>query len=323
MIPEPGATGAGYAKMAARADIRIGTSGWTYKGWRGEFYPKGLPQKRELAYASRQCNALEINGTFYGMQRPAAFAVWAEAVPEDFVFAVKGSRYITHMLKLKDVETAVANFFASGPLALGEKLGPILWQFPPQLRFNAERFEAFFKLLPRDTEAAARIGRKHDHRLKAPAYLRPGRKRPVRHAVEIRHDSFRDEAFIALLRRYDIALVCADTVDWPLLMDLTTDFVYCRLHGSRELYNSGYTSDELDDWADRVERWASGRTMTDGEFITPVVRDHRRREVFLFFDNTDKLKAPGDARGLMRRLGIERETGDGRSYQDRDRRLGL
>ncbi len=289
----------------ARANIRIGTSGWTYKGWRGKFYPKDLPIKRQLSFAAARFNALEINGTFYGMQRPAAFEAWSEAVPDGFVFALKGSRYITHMLKLKGVETAVANFFASGPLALGEKLGPILWQFPPQLRFDAERFEDFFRLLPHDTLEAARIGRRHDHRLKAPAYLRPDRRRPVRHAVEIRHESFRDEAFIALLRRYDIALVCADTVDWPLLMDLTADFVYCRLHGSRELYNSGYTRHELDTWAARVEHWSSGRPMTDGEFVAPVVRDRKRREVFLFFDNTDKLKAPGDAKGLMRRLGIE------------------
>jgi uncharacterized protein YecE (DUF72 family) len=309
--------------MAQRADIRIGVSGWTYKPWRAHFYPKGLPHKAELAYAGRQFNAIEINGTFYGMQRPAAFAAWAAAVPADTVFAVKGSRYITHMLKLKGVTTAVANFFASGPLALGEKLGPILWQFPPQLRFDAERFDAFFKLLPRNTMEAAWIGCRHDHRLRARAYLRPGRERPVRHAVEIRHESFRDAAFIALLRRYGIALVCADTVDWPLLMDLTADFVYCRLHGSRELYNSGYTDAELDTWAARIERWSRGRPMTDGQFVTPAVRDNKRREVFLFFDNTDKLKAPGDAKNLMRRLAVEREADVGGNDKDRDRRLGL
>jgi uncharacterized protein YecE (DUF72 family) len=295
--------------MAARADIRIGTSGWTYEGWRGKFYPKGLPARAQLPHAARQFNALEINGTFYGMQRPAAFAAWANAVPDGFVFAVKGSRYITHMLKLKGIETALANFFASGPLALGEKLGPILWQFPPQLRFDPARFENFLSLLPRDTVAAAATGRRHDDRLKAPAYLKPGRRRPVRHAVEIRHESFRDVAFIELLRRERVALVCADTVEWPLLMDLTADFVYCRLHGSRELYNSGYTRRELDVWAKRVEAWSTGAPMRDGAFVTPPIRDGRRRDVFLFFDNTDKLKAPGDARALMRRLGMGREEG--------------
>jgi uncharacterized protein YecE (DUF72 family) len=243
------------------------------------------------------------------MQRPAAFAAWADAAPEGFVFAVKGSRYITHMLKLRGIETALANFFASGLLALGEKLGPILWQFPPQLSFDASRFENFLSLLPRDTVAAAAAGRRHDDRLKAPAFLEPGPRRPVRHAIEIRHESFRDGAFIDLLRRYDTALVCADTVEWPLLMDLTADFVYCRLHGSRELYNSGYTDGELDVWAERIRAWSTGAPMRDGAFVTPIVRDGRRRDVFLFFDNTDKLKAPGDAKGLMRRLGVAREEG--------------
>src|SRR5690606_12760184 len=181
--------------MAPRGDIRIGVSGWTYAGWRGQFYPPGLPRRRELAYAAAHFNALEINGTFYGMQRPAAFLAWAAAVPDDFVFAVKGSRYITHMLKLRGIEAALANFFASGPLALGEKLGPLLWQFPPMLPFDSARFEAFFRLLPRDTLQAARLAERHDHRLKAPPFLDPGPGRPVRHAVEIRHEIFRDPAF--------------------------------------------------------------------------------------------------------------------------------
>lgn len=297
--------------MAKQADIRIGVSGWTYKPWRGNFYPDGLPQKSELAYAASTFNALEINGTFYGLQTPRSFESWAAAVPDGFVFAIKGSRYITHMLRLRDVRTPLANLFASGPLALGDKLGPVLWQFPPNFRFDAERIEAFFELLPHDTEAAAELARRHDKRLRAPAFLRPGKNRPLRHAMEIRHDSFRDPAFIALLRKHRVALVVADTVDWPCLMDLTADFVYCRLHGSEELYNSGYTDSQLDRWATRVEAWSRGKPMTDGEFAAKPLRDRRPRDVFLFFDNTDKLRAPGDARGLMRRLDVQWEGSEG------------
>jgi len=290
-------------------DIRIGVSGWTYRPWRGNFYPQGLVQKRELSFAASQFNALEINGTFYGLQTPKAFRSWAQAVPEGFVFAVKGSRYLTHMLRLKTPEPALANFFASGPLVLGDKLGPILWQFPARFRFDAERIEAFFRLLPRDTGEAAALARRHDRRLRAPADYGDGAVRPVRHAMEIRHESFRDPGFIALLRCYGVALVCADTVDWPLLMDVTADFVYCRLHGSVELYKSGYAPAELDAWAERVRNWTRGAA-TDGTFVCGPTADGRRRDVFVFFDNTDKLMAPGDARELMRRLDVTWTGGD-------------
>jgi uncharacterized protein YecE (DUF72 family) len=289
--------------MSELGDIRIGVSGWTYRPWRGTFYPPGVAQKRELAYAASRFNSLEINGTFYGMQTPMAFRSWAEAVPEDFVFSVKGPRYLTHMLKLKNPMTPLANFLASGPLALGAKLGPILWQFPEAFRFNPERIEAFFRLLPRDTVEAAALARRHDHRLKAPADLGNGEVRPIRHAMEIRHEGFRDPAFIDLLRQYQVALVCADTVDWPLLMDVTADFIYCRLHGSVELYNSGYSADELDIWAERLRNWAQG-SATDGNFVVGPTADGKRRDVFIYFDNTDKLMAPGDALGLMQRLNV-------------------
>src|SRR5215212_4720379 len=181
--------------------VRIGISGWTYAPWRGVFYPKGLPQKHELSYAARHFRSIEINGTFYGLQRPESFARWREETPDDFVFAIKGSRYITHMLKLRNVETPLANFIASGLLRLGPKLGPILWQFPPNFRFDAERIEAFLKLLPHDTKAAARYGRRHDDRLKAPAWLKSDERR-MRHAFEIRNETFRSRAFIDLLRKY-------------------------------------------------------------------------------------------------------------------------
>lgn len=291
--------------MARRTqgEIRIGVSGWTYAPWRGNFYPPELTQKRELDYAARQFNAIEINGTFYGMQRPSAFRHWAAAAPDGFVFAVKGPRYLTHMLRLKEPEAPLANFFASGVLAMGDKLGPILWQFPERFAFDAARVEAFLALLPHDTAAAAMLGRRHDQRLKARADYGDGKVRALRHAMEIRHESFRHPDFIALLRRYDVALVCADTVDWPRLMDVTSDFVYCRLHGSRELYRSGYADAELDAWARRVRHWVAGKA-TDGDFVTAPTADGRARDVFVFFDNTDKLMAPGDAKGLMARLAV-------------------
>ncbi len=301
---EPAAATPFLTAMSTRADIRIGVSGWTYTPWRGNFYPTGLPQKQELAFASRQFNALEINGTFYGMQVPSSFENWARTAPENFVYAVKGPRYLTHMLKLNGPEPPLANFFASGVLALGDRLGPILWQFPAIFRFDAPRLERFFALLPRTTREAARLARRHDHRLRAKPWLEIDADRPIRHAIEIRHESFRDPAFIELLRRHDIALVCADTVDWPLLMDVTAGFVYCRLHGNTELYNSRYSEAELDRWADRIRRWSSGRTQRDGNFVLPPLADGRRRDCFVFFDNTDKLQAPDNARGLMQRLAV-------------------
>ena len=280
--------------------IRIGISGWTYAGWRGKFYPKGLPQKRELEYAAKQFSSVEINGTFYRMQKPDAFGAWVQQVPDDFVFAVKGPRFITHMKQLNDVEVPLANFFASGMLRLGPKLGPILWQFSPRFRFDQTRLGAFFALLPRDTRAAARLGRKHDHRLKAPAWLK-AEERPLRHAIEIRHDSFRSRAFVDLLRKHDVALVCADTVEWPLLMDVTSDFVYCRLHGSEELYSSGYDKEALDAWAARVVAWAEGDEPADAARIGGKARK-RRRDVFVYFDNDAKVRAPLDAKGLIERV---------------------
>ncbi len=282
--------------------VRVGLSGWTYKSWRGRFYPEGLPHKRELAHVGSIFPTVEINGTFYSMQRPESFARWAELTPDGFVFAVKGPRFLTHMKRLNDPIAPLGNFIASGVLRLGPKLGPILWQLPPNFHFNPEKLEAFFRLLPRDTDAAAACGRRHDHRLKARAWLRSGtRRHKLRHALEVRHESFCVPAFIDLLRRHDVALVCADTVDWPLLMDLTTDFVYCRLHGSRELYRSGYSAAELGRWAKRIRAWRDGRPMRDGTFVGKQAKA-APRDVYVYFDNTDKLMAPRDAQALMRRL---------------------
>jgi len=283
--------------------VHIGISGWTYPPWRGTFYPKNLPQKQELSYAGRIFDSIEVNGTFYSLQRPESFTRWAEQTPENFVFAVKGSRYITHMLRLRGVETPLANFFASGLLRLGPKLGPILWQLPPNLRFDPTRLEAFFALLPRDTGAAAALARRHDARLRGRASTKAGVDRRLRHALEIRHDSFRTPAFIELLRAHEVALVCADAVSWPRLMDLTADFVYCRLHGSEELYASGYDDDALDAWAARVTAWARGGEPRYAERVIDRPAPKRRaRDVYVYFDNDAKVRAPVDAQGLKRRV---------------------
>jgi uncharacterized protein YecE (DUF72 family) len=289
--------------MAKAGQVRIGVSGWRYGGWRGVFYPEGLRQKDELRFLAEKFPTVEINGTFYSLQRPEFFEAWSDETPADFVFAVKGSRYITHMLRLTKLEMPLANFFASGVLALGPKLGPILWQFPPQFRFNAEKLEAFFKLLPRDTEEAARLARRHDARVKGRAFLKPGSKRKLRHAMEIRHDSFIVPEFIKLLRKYRIGLVCADTVEWPLLMDVTSDFVYCRLHGSEELYASGYDDDTLEIWADRVAAWAKGNEHKSGTRVIDKPAPKRAaRDVFVYFDNDAKVRAPFDAHSLIQKV---------------------
>jgi uncharacterized protein YecE (DUF72 family) len=283
--------------------VRIGISGWRYKPWRGVFYPPKLPQKNELAFASSSFDSVEINGTFYSLQRPNSFARWAAETPDGFVFAVKGPRYITHMRRLKDVATPLANFFASGVLQLGPKLGPILWQFPPNFRFDPGRIEDFFRILPRDTHSAVSLARRRDKRIVSHASFKCPVDAPLRHAMEIRHQSFVTPEFIELLRRYNIALVCADTVAWPRLMDITADFVYCRLHGSEELYVSGYDDPSLDSWAARVAAWASGREPADAERVIAADNPRKQpRDVYVYFDNDAKVRAPFDAKNLRARV---------------------
>jgi uncharacterized protein YecE (DUF72 family) len=286
--------------------ICIGVSGWRYAPWRGNFYPKKLAQSRELEYASRIFSSIELNGSFYSLQRPASYAQWAQQTPQGFVFAVKGSRYITHMLRLRNVETAMANFFASGLFEMGDKLGPFLWQFPPNMQFDAPLFEAFFKLLPRTTEAAAELALRRDKRLKGRESLEPDANRRLRHAVEVRHASFVDPAFIALLRKHRIAWVVADTPrPWPLFEDVTADFVYMRLHGATELYQSRYTDEQLDRWAECIRAWADGGQPANARLISPdAPRPRKSRDVYCYFDNTDKLHAPDNARELMAKLGL-------------------
>lgn len=275
-----------------------------YEPWRGVFYPEGLPQKKELAYAAEKFPTIEINGTFYSLQRPSSFEKWAKETPDDFVFSLKGSRYITHMQKLRDVELPLANFFASGILHLGKKLGPILWQFAPTFKFDRELIESFFRLLPRDTTHAAMLAKSHDPWMKERAFTDPTCKIKIRHAMEIRHKSFVTPEFVALLRAYQVGLVCADAVDWPRLMDVTSDFVYCRLHGSEELYASGYSDEALDEWATHIATWARGDEHPSQEKAAANIPAMQReqRDVFVYFDNDAKVRAPFDALGLTERV---------------------
>jgi uncharacterized protein YecE (DUF72 family) len=294
------------AVASTRGEVRIGISGWRYQPWRGIFYPQGLAQRSELAFASRMLPTIEINGSFYSLQRPESYAAWHAETPPGFVFAVKGSRYITHMLKLRNADAALANFFASGVLRLNEKLGPFLWQLPPQLGFDAARLDAFFAALPRDSGAALAHAERHDERVDGRAWLEIDRVRPLRHAVEIRHPTFVDPAFVALLRRHRIALVVADTAGrWPLLEDLSADFVYVRLHGDKELYASGYDDDALDRWAERIATWSAGGQVADARLASSRTAPRRaRRDVFCYFDNDVKVHAPYDAAHLAARLGV-------------------
>ena len=268
--------------------IRVGISGWRYQPWRGVFYPEGLPQRRELEYAARHFSTIEINGSFYSLQRPEYYEDWYDAAPRGFVYAVKGSRYITHMLRLKGVDKPLANFFASGVLALRDKLGPFLWQFPPMFRFDAARLERFFELLPRTTAQALALARRRDFRVKGRARLSVDAERKLRHAIEIRHQSFVDHAFLDLLRRHDIGLVVADTAGkWPKLFETTSDFVYVRLHGDIQIYTSGYTGRALEHWAGRIRGWHASR-----------------KQVYVYFDNDVKVRAPFDALDLMKKLDL-------------------
>ncbi len=283
--------------------VRIGISGWRYAPWRGVFYPPGLPQRSELAYAAAHLGSVEINGSFYSLQRPDSYRAWRADTPEGFVFSVKGPRFVTHMKKLAGVETPLANFFASGVLALGDRLGPLLWQLPPNLGFDPDRLARFFDLLPRSTAAAARLAERHDDKVpEGRALTTTDADRPLRHVLEVRHDSFVTPAFPQLLRAHDVGLVVADTAGrWPHLEDVTSDVVYVRLHGHGELYVSGYDDAQLDAWAAKVAAWATGARPPDGPRLTPPAPD-RPRDVHVYFDNDVKVRAPFDAAALAARL---------------------
>ncbi len=268
--------------------IRVGISGWNYPPWRGRFYPTGLPHRQELEYAAQRFSSIEINGTFYSLQRPDSFAAWHFETPAGFRFAVKGGRFITHMKKLKDPEQSLSNFFASGVLGLADKLGPILWQLPPNLGYDRARLAGFFAALPRTHQEAAAIGAHHDDRLTAGQVMldpqQPQQK--IQHALEVRHPSFHTPELPELLRDHQIGLVVADTAGkWPQLEEMTADFGYIRLHGADELYVSGYTEQALDAWASKISAWADDVS-----------------DIYVYFDNDVKVYSPYDALALSSRL---------------------
>ncbi|NWL76487.1 DUF72 domain-containing protein [Pseudomonas taiwanensis] len=293
----------------AVGEIRVGISGWRYAPWRGIFYPDGLPQDRELAFASRAVNSIEINGSFYALQNPVRYAHWRDDAPEDFIFAVKAPRYITHTRRLREVEQPLANFFASGLLQLGEKLGPILWQFPPSMKFDAELFAHFFDLLPRTSLAARNCASHCSERLKKSGYRDAPARATLRHAVEIRNESFVCDEFVQLLRKHKVALVIADTAGkWPYLEDLTSDFVYLRLHGDKALYASGYSEQALERWETRIRTWSAGRQPGDAHVVDEHQPKQRKsRDIYCYFDNDLKVRAPFDARRLLERLDLTRD----------------
>lgn len=289
----------------------VGVSGWSYKSWRGRFYPDELPTKRELVYLSERFNAVEVNGTFYSLQRPDTFRKWHESTPSDFLFAVKGSRFITHAKKLLDVREALANFFAQGVLLLREKLGPLLWQLPGNLRFDAERTASFLELLPRNTEEASRLATRHDERVEGRSWTRTDRRRRLRHVLEVRDPRWFCPELVRLLRRHGAALAFSHSGSWPYTEELTAGFVYARLHGEPQTYASRYGKKELDRWARRLSAWRSGDEPSDAARITDRKPPRRKsRDVYVFFDNDAEGHAPFDAERLAERIGLNPPRGD-------------
>ena len=271
--------------------VVVGISGWNYPEWRGVFYPKGLKQKLELAYLAERFPSIEVNGTFYSLKKPADFARWYAETPEDFLFAIKGSRYITHMRKLRDVQAPLANFFAQGVLGLEVKLGPILWQFPRMQKYERGRFAEFFAMLPRTRKDAAKYAAKHDDRLSGRALTHAATDGELVHTVEVRHPSFDDDDFYELLRAQNIGLVVSDSPrHWPLFTEVTRDVVFIRLHGDTELYASRYSDASLAKWAKHVREVA------------------KHADVYVYFDNDKKVYAPGDAGRLMTLLGQSKSS---------------
>lgn len=258
--------------------IRVGIGGWVFEPWRGSFYPDRLPRKQELHYASRQLSAIEINGTYYGSQRPESFARWRDETPDDFMFSVKGPRFTTNRRVLAEAAPSIERFLKSGLTQLRHKLGPINWQFLPTKAFDPADFEAFLKLLPGEADGQT-----------------------LRHVVEVRHPSFRSPEFVALVRHYRIACAIADSDTHPQIADLTAPFVYARLQGAAEAFEAGYAPEALDAWAKRAVIWSRGGTPAGLETLAPPA-ESTPRDVFVFMINGFKPKAPAAARALMARL---------------------
>lgn len=263
----------------ADARIRCGIGGWTFAPWRGTFYPKGLRQADELKYAGEHLGAIEINGTYYGTQKPESLANWRDAVPDDFKFAVKASRYCTNRRDLRETGESIAKFIGQGLVELGEKLGPILWQFMPTKKFDAEEFEGFLRMLPEKLEGL-----------------------PLRHALEVRHESFLCPEFIELARKYGAAVVCADSEKYPRISDQTADFSYSRLMCSREDIETGYSDSELDGWARTAMDWSNGKLSDGPEYIASPATLVTGRDIYMFVISGAKVKAPAAAQALMTRI---------------------
>jgi uncharacterized protein YecE (DUF72 family) len=264
----------------ATGTIRIGIGGWTYAPWRGTFYPDKLPQKRELEYASRQLTSIEVNGTFYGSQKPETFAKWHDETPDDFVFSLKAPRFATNRNVLADAGPSIARFLASGVMELKDKLGPINWQFMPTKKFDPADFEAFLGLLPKELQG-----------------------RPLRHVVEVRHDSFRSPDFIALARKHGVAVVIAGDSRYPQIADSTASFVYARIMGTHATAELGYPDAALDVWTARAQAWASGAAVDGLDCIEPRSADGKPRDVYLYVISGHKVRNPAAAMALLRRLG--------------------
>ena len=270
--------------MPQSGSIRVGIGGWTFPPWRGPFYPPGLPHARELEHASRQVTSIEINGTYYRLQKPESFAHWREETPDDFVFSLKAPRYVTNRRVLAEAGPAMERFLNSGLLELRHKLGPINWQFLPTKQYDPADFEAFLKLLPAKLDGHA-----------------------LRHAVEVRHPSFVQPAFIALLRRYGVGAVIADHPEYPALYDPTAPFIYARLQSASEAEPAGYPDAALMQWTDRARTWASGRLPAELPLLAPPSRKApARRDVFIYMINGFKPKAPAAAMALLERLPVRR-----------------
>ena len=271
--------------MTRIGTVRTGTAGWVYAPWRGTFFPEGLSQKKELSYATSRLTSIEINATFRANQKPASFARWAAEAPDGFQFAVKGPQLVTHIRRLKNCAEPLANFFASGPLAMGDRLGPFIWQLPPNLAFEPESLSEFLTLLPRDTGAYLDLAGRADTSRVEP-FLDAGKVDAIRHAVEPRHQSFNDPAADALFEKYNVARVIADTAGNPA-RELTADFAYCRLQGPARADAAGYTDADIKDWARTIGGWRDAG-----------------RDVYAYFVHEDKLHAPANAIALRQALGI-------------------
>ncbi len=273
--------------MTPRGEARVGMAGWVYPDWRGGFYPKGVTQKNELAYASTQVSSIELNGSFYALQKPSSWLNWRAATPDDFVFSVKAPRFITHIRRLDDVHEPIANFFASGMLALGPKLGAVLWQLPPSFDFEPYLLEKFLADLPHTTTDALALAQERSSWMAGKEYLETDAERPVRHAVEVRHSTFENPAFIELAAKYRVAIVLGDSGGkWPVIDAGTADFRYARLHASTAAYPNGYYDpDDIEGWATRIEGWLDAS-----------------HDAYVYFDNDTKVRAPIDAMSLIARL---------------------